>query len=281
MDNNYTLVSDAIPPKQKLIKNQVALLEKSTKKFGDIPKIFGAFKDKIGIEVEVENCTKAPEDSIYWVTVPDGSLKNMGAEFVSCPIGGHNIDYALHELKTFLQKEQIDWSHRTSIHVHVGIGELSVRQLQAFLCTYATLEKLFFSFVADHRRGNPYCYYLTDTNPDHIAFGDASLKYCALNVGNSVAQFNTVEFRHMQGTEDFRLIRRWLMLIIKLVRFIKREDANKVIARILNLNSDSTYYEFVKDIYDTSFRFFIGMDFQKEMEEGVLWAKAFLVRDEL
>lgn len=275
MSNQYTLIAEAMPPRTKIVKNQVALLEKSTKKFGDIPKIFGAFKDKIGIEVEAENINKLPDESIYWNCVPDGSLKKAGNEYVSCPIGGHNIDYALHELKSFLVKNNVEWSHRTSIHVHAGVGDLTVGQIKALVSAYAVLEKLFFNQVEEHRRGNPYCYYLTDTNPRNVEYGDEHQKYCAFNFGNCLREFNTVEFRHMQGTGDFRQIRRWLMMIVKLIKFIRSNKPEKVIATILALNSTSEYHSFVKEVFGTSLRFFVGLDFQKEMEEGVLWAKMY------
>jgi hypothetical protein len=282
MASGFDLVAQVLPPKVKVVKNQVGLLEKSTKKFGDIPKIFGAFKDKIGIEVEIENFLKEmPENSIYWVATPDGSLKKHGIELVSCPIGGHNIDYALHELREIIKNVDVEWSHRTSVHVHAGVGDLTMDQLDALVCCYAALEKLFFMFVEDHRRGNPYCYYLTDLSPEFINFGDANLKYCAFNAGNSLSTFNTVEFRHMQGTADFRLLRRWITLIVKLLKFIRDNDGKKVIERVQALNSTSEYQIFVKDIYKTSFKFFFGVDFQTQMEEGVLWAKTYINSGEL
>lgn len=276
--HDHQLISRVLPAKFNLARNQSLTLEKAEKLFGDIPKFFGNYKNTIGIEVEVENCDIEPKDWLYWGVKPDGSLKVKGAEFVSSPVGGYNIDYALHELrKTFDKQKDLLWSHRTSVHVHVDSRGFKIIDLVALVATYAVFEKLFFSMVAEHRRGNPYCYYLTDINPEDTSLGNPETKYCALNVGNCLLEYNTIEFRHMQGTQDFKALRRWIQLVVKLHHYIKTNDSEEILLKVTQLNSSSLYVEFLNEVFNTSAKHFIGYDFQKQMEEGVLWAKMYLL----
>lgn len=274
---DYKLISEVLPPAKNVGNNQLVLLEKAEKKWGEIKKLFGAYKNHtIGIEIEVENSPPA-KPMLFWEAKQDGSLKVHGMEFVSVPVAGHNIDYALYEIRELLEHHPCLWSHRTSIHVHAGLQNMTMSELYALIASYAALEKLFFLQVDQVRRGNPYCYYLTDTNPNNLTLGKQSMKYCALNVGNSLAEYNTAEFRHMNGTSDFRLIRRWVQLIVKLLHYVKTKEAKTVIERVKSLNTCSEYAAFVNEVFNSSSKHFINIDFQKEMEEGVLWAKMYLL----
>jgi hypothetical protein len=101
------------------------------------------------------------------------------------------------------------------------------------------------------------------------------MKYCALNAGNCLVQYNTVEFRHLQGTDDFRQIRRWIQLITKLHIYITTNKPEEVVERVTKLNTTSEYSAFVKDVFKTSSGLFNGYDLKAMMEEGVLWSKVY------
>lgn len=262
--------------REKAVKfpNFAELIDKVKGKY-NIQTFFGGFSNPIGIEVEVENIPFPTEDYRFWTYTKDGSLKISGVEFISMPLAGRCIDYALAEFKDILSNRNCLWSHRTSIHVHNNVDNLTVGQLHAFVSTYAVLEELFFSLVADHRKGNPYCYHLTDTNPRRVELGMYEAKYCAFNVGNCLREHNTVEFRHMQGTQDFKQIRRWIQLIVKLHYYISKNDPDEVVKRIFNLNTVSDYGAFVHDVFKSSAVLFRSLDLQRLMEEGVAWAKVY------
>jgi hypothetical protein len=268
------LVNRLWPAENPLQRNSLLpFLEKAKKKW-DIQTYFGIIKNPIGVEVEVEKAP-APKNYTFWQVTEDGSLKDKGMEYVSIPVYGKCIDYALHELSETLTKHNCSWSHRTSIHVHNNVSALTFAQLRAFVGVYAALEELFFSFVREERRGNPYCYHITDLHPTSVDFGNHDMKYCALNVGNCLVQYNTVEFRHLQGTDDFRQIRRWIQLITKLHIYITTNKPEEVVERVTKLNTTSEYSAFVKDVFKTSAVLFNGYDLKAMMEEGVLWSKVY------
>lgn len=272
--SNLRLVKNEFPVPDPVQVNQVALLEKAKKKFGEIPTFFGAYKNPIGIEIEVENRGNI-HDYLYWNADDDGSLKHRGVEFISKPISGHNIDYALHERKLIF-KEHHDWlwSHRCSIHVHSYVGNMSMHRLYLLVALYAIYEPVFFSLVDPLRKANPYCYPIQEVNPDHYGVGDTSGKYCALNVGTGIRQYNTIEFRHMHGTDDEKTIRRWIQLIVKLVKYSGTKNLEN---EILNLNTVSNYDQLTYKIFGGNANLFRNYDLKKFLENGVLWSKIYLL----
>lgn len=257
--------------------DQVEYLIKGQKKFPDIATYFKGYTTPLGIEVEVENIRNPFPKMIYWNPTEDGSLKINGVELVSCPLAGHNIDYALAELNKALANEECLWSHRTSIHVHIYVGDFSVEKLKLFTAMYAVLESLFFSQVDEVRRGNPFCYHIRDLEPANVRIGNAELKYCAFNLGTGINNYNTVEFRHMNGTGDVVQIRRWIQLIVKLHRFVQETNNKDIYKLISELNTTSQYMELVRQVFGKTSILFMTRDLKKDMEEGVLWAKVFLL----
>lgn len=192
----------------------------SAEKLESFPKIrtfFTNYRNPIGIEVEVENIKDSNHKWKLWNSSQDSSLKIDGMEFVSLPISGQQVDYALYELELHFskQKKSLIWSHRTSIHIHQNMSTLSCEQLLAYIMAYGLFEDLFFSLCAPLREGNPYCYRATEIDTDRFMKVHTGSKYCALNLA-PLQTFCTIEWRHMHGNQDFRLIRRWIQLIMKM-----------------------------------------------------------------
>jgi len=269
---NSDLVSTVFDKLAPSIDTQRELLARGGNLFPDISKFFSNQRTLIGIEVEVEGAIQPA--LVFWNTTEDGSLRNDGFELVSLPVMGRNIDYALAELGEWFSKEKHSWSHRCSIHVHVNAQMLSVEQVKLLLASYACIENLFFSLVSAERRGNPYCYPITDLNPSSINLGDHGLKYCAINVGNSLVDLGTIEFRHMDGNDNLIRIRRWIQLITKLHTFVK--NGTDIKSMIESLDSESSYWGFVKAILKGSHVVYSTMDIVEEMINGVMWAKVYL-----
>ena len=73
-----------------------------------------------GIEVEVENVnaseTQAPSHS--WRVEHDGSLRNMGIEYISLPTKPEHIESAITYLFDDILPTTAHFSPRTSIHIH-------------------------------------------------------------------------------------------------------------------------------------------------------------------
>lgn len=239
---------------------------------------FGLYRNPIGLECEVENY-EGIDIPLYGFSIDkDGSLKNKGAEFISFPVGGKNIDAMLHHLNQAIHSRgDIDFSHRTSVHVHLNVQQLTMRQLVLLIATYACVERLFFSRTKRERHGNSFCYPLTDTSPEDkrlVAAPNPSTKYCALNV-YPVASLGTVEFRHLHGTADVEELTRWVQMIQKLYEFVLRSEVS-IKDRIFALNTNSEYSAFVNDIFAPIGFLFSNVEYQDMMEYEVSWAKHFL-----
>src|SRR3990167_2684205 len=97
-------------------------------------------KTHVGIEVEVENVSYINPNIplCFWQITEDGSLRNHGKEFKTFPIPLQHAHVALEQLFQGLNPD-IDFSHRTSIHVHMDIRGLTMSQLLGLLLTYTVL----------------------------------------------------------------------------------------------------------------------------------------------
>lgn len=254
---------------------------KAIDKYGPIQTYLAAFSNPIGMEIELEGYDVhhdqawAQLDPLFWRQVEDGSLRNHGRELVSIPVAGKCIDYAIHEYEQWVKKNPVSWSVRTSIHVHCNVNTFTFDQLYYLTTLYAIYENLFFSLAHPNRKGNPFCFPLTSTSPDVAHHITANNKYCAYNTGPIERQL-TVEFRHMHGTDDCRLIRRWAQLICKLYRHAERTYNPKWRQDLLKVFENASYFELAKRMFGASIILFEGMDFVTQCSEPAEWATCFM-----
>jgi hypothetical protein len=244
-------------------------------KFPEIRTFFTNYRNPIGIEVEVENCPH-PEQSkkmfALWKSHSDGSLKIKGMEFISLPVSGRQVDYALHEMETFLQgKKNLLWSHRTSIHVHQNMSTMYVEQLRAYLMVYGLFEDLFYSMCAPHREGNPYCYRATETDPGQYMTLRESNKYCGLNLYPLKTQC-TVEWRQMHGNDDFRLIRRWVQVIMKLHAWANSIPSTRITPYVVSMIHEQQFTALAKRIFGASVALWNEEQIIRSGRRNALWA---------
>jgi hypothetical protein len=235
--------------------------------------LFSPYKIPIGIEVEVENSGRAElRSGNYWEIKEDGSLRNNGAELVSCPVSGFNIDAALLELERFFAAmPKREWSIRTSIHVHVNVSDFSTEKLHRLVAMYAALEDVFFGYVAPERRGNPYCYPLCSLKVYNIVEINANMKYCAFNLAPIETQLS-VEFRHLHGTDNMLTIKRWIMLILRLFTFINKNEA-KVQETIENLLYKENRTSIIYNVFGAAVTLPSSME---ETKRNCVWALFYL-----
>ena len=97
----------------------------------------------IGVEVEIENVISVGSISQkLWHSVEDGSLRNGGIEFKTPGvIRVKYIEYALRNLFQNLNPD-IDFSIRTSIHVHQDVRGMTLKQFLCLILTYLTVENI-------------------------------------------------------------------------------------------------------------------------------------------
>lgn len=216
--------------------NPLNYLDKAVLKYGEIPTFFSKYKNPVGVELEIENVPVSfrrlvNDTSIYWKHVEDNSLKHAGAEFISCPINGQNIDYAIHEFANLSNTQAFQYSVRTSTHVHVNVSFMNWDEFVCLILLSAYLEPLLYSLCKEERKGNPYCYPISSLPPlDVFAMGE-DLKYCGINTA-PVRRLLTVEYRQLHGTNDWRLIRRWIQVLCKIYYFAKYTPSKEIIAQM-------------------------------------------------
>lgn len=184
--------------------------------------------DVYGIEMELEQLYELINFPKHCQNVTeDHSLRNNGMEFISKPV---SLEDAVEFFVDTLTTEEVKWSDKTkrctergSVHVHVNVKHFSIAQLRKFLRFYCILEPEFFAFVHESRRNNIYCVPLAATQmPKYIQrlptlgnIVESWHKYTALNV-KCLSELGTVEFRHLEATENECTFRQWLGFIHQL-----------------------------------------------------------------
>lgn len=249
--------------------------EKVDGKYEDLKTFFSNYRNPIGVEIEVEGfkLVRPPTGLLFWNCIEDGSLKVYGREYVSVPISGRLIDYAIKEIADAFTpiKEHLLWSHRTSIHVHVNMSTMKMNHLTALVALYGLFERVFFSMVHPIREANPYCYAATSVDPHDFLSVCEDTKYCAFNLA-PLQRFCTVEFRHMHGTDDWRTIRRWIQLIVKLHAFVERLPSENAVSFVKNEIQRGDFQGLFKQIFGASSGLFSEDVIRKSAEKGALWS---------
>ena len=245
------------------------------------PYPFEDHKSLIGIEVEVENVLKVDPNVLLavWQMVPDHSLRNNGQEFKTLPIP---LGYAQHALDLLFKglNPDVDFSVRTSIHVHQDVRGLELGELLTLLFTYICFEPLLFKFAGNSRKTSIYCVPLGQTTlfdqfTEKKRFANALKavntwwpKYSALNL-QPVASFGTVEYRHLPGTNNIGKILIWLDLLSRIKVWAYKNSLDSVMARISDLNTNSQYASLLNDVFGSAAQFLDDSDLLHDMESGV------------
>lgn len=278
------LFPDASKPMD--LKEAESFVCEARKLFGEVDTYFGlpVYRNPVGIEVELENWGLLKRPPLYWNITEDASLKDGGAELVSIPLRGRNIDYALHELHLMGEHSKWKFSHRTSVHVHCNVSTYTKFQLRALMAIYACMEEMYFDFVDDFRKGNTFCYRLVGTPAEMVFYtqdkeGCECTKYCAFNI-QPVRRQLTVEFRHLEGTQDLKKLRRWIQLCSKLVGYVEGMDPKECTNVVTTEIMKGGMVNLIKKILgDTGDAIFTDRQLARSVNNGELWAMALLTRD--
>ena len=253
----------------------------------------------IGIEVEVERVTQTygitphPALAALWNNVEDGSLRNNGREFVSIPIRGKSVPYALEILTRFLNTDERcighEFSERTSVHVHMNVQDFTIPELMSFIYTYLVVEPLLYDFVGQDRKQSIFCIPITQssltyqlkTAIKYLNEGKVEsclhslvdwMKYTGFNLV-PIRNYGTIEFRHMYGTLDEAKLINWINLILSIKKFALRNPTKELIERIFMMNTNSEYSYFVHDVFGELSRELNTIDLQDSIEPCVVFLK--------
>jgi hypothetical protein len=118
---------------------------------------------------------------------------------------------------------KLDDSNRTSVHVHLNVGEWHIPRLAAFVALYYIVEDVLTHWCGDHRVGNLFCLRAKDASAlvtrvrnflkseDSSCF-DGGMHYSGLNL-LALQKHGSIEVRTMRGTQDPVLIKTWVALL--------------------------------------------------------------------
>lgn len=211
-------------------------------------------KTKLGLEFEWEDTgrfhnmtatlgkvSNVHEFNRYFSQHSDGSLRNAGTEFVfNGPMCGTRVLKALDLMDDMARACAFAASYRTSLHVHMDVGELSIPEdLDSIVILYCIFEYLIYKFIGNNRESSNYCipWYM---NPQHFQVykkilkgygnsGDETLvatlknskpyKYSGLNMF-SLGDFGTLEFRHAPVNMQKAKILTWLNILLRMKKWV-------------------------------------------------------------
>lgn len=189
------------------------------------PLVTGVF----GIEVEVEGRNLPELDNKFWSTHQDGSLRGESFEYVTKgAVKVEEVKQAVSHLNACFKKRgsELSLSFRTSVHVHMNVGEMELDKILSIIYLYYLFEEPLVQFCGQERIGNRFCLRLRDSeeivNNIRYAFRDGginirrldqnAMKYAALNLV-PMRTYGSIEFRSMRGTVDTDTIVTWTTLL--------------------------------------------------------------------
>ncbi len=211
-----------------------------------ISKLVGSntnYVDHIGVEIEAEH-GRRPDDvpqelTKYWRAEADGSLRKNGVEYVMRE--PRKADVAKRVVKLLgkqLDKFEVLNTGRAGIHVHVNVGDLTVRELTNFVTLFHVVEPLAVNWCGEYRRGNLFCLRLKDAEFIVDKFTEAletedlrklhtdDIRYASINL-KAVPQYGSVEFRCMRSDGNWNDICTFIDFVLRL-KTLAREIDNPV-----------------------------------------------------
>lgn len=197
-------------------------------------------KGDVGIEIEVEGRNLTDAVDARWVATVDGSLRGENREYVlkkPLPVGA--VKEALEVLEQNLKDagSKLDFSFRTSVHVHINCQDLTFNQYLNMLYAYFLLEEPFMTYCGKERKGNRFCLRLQDaegmleTYNMLFRVGERGIReiphdhvrYSAMNI-EATPKYGSLEFRGMRGNLDVDNINTWVDALVRLREFAKSVD---------------------------------------------------------
>ena len=196
-----------------------------------------------GVEIECEGEALGVPNPDVWSTVDDGSLRGIfphgRAEWVFAkPLSLHQSIKEVHQLRVFQDQAgaKLDFSFRTSVHVHMNVQRLTFDQYLNTVYTYLLLENVLVRYCGNERIGNRFCLRtqdaegMSDILSQLFKQGPAVLKgitnenakYASINLAATCA-YGSLEFRAMQGNLEAPYISTWLRALYNLRDFAMKQ----------------------------------------------------------
>ena len=194
-----------------------------------IREIFGLTKVEgdVGLEFEVEG-RDLPEAVTGFKTTYDDSLRGESYEYVTDgPVDRDQVALTLMHLESAIHDlgSEVHKSYRTSTHVHINVQELTMAQVFNMVTLYLMFEEYLVKFCGKDREGNLFCLRMTDAEGlipmvcMHAASGNwqslvnSDIRYAAINLC-ALGKFGSLEFRSLEGTDDWNKVKDWVKLLL-------------------------------------------------------------------
>ena len=181
-----------------------------------------------GIEYEIE-AIKSMGDIVgnNFSCIKDGSLRHNGIEFITRPSFLDETLVLFHILHNNIcfNEDYDPFSERTSIHVHVNCLNLHKYTLLNLIKLYIITEPLWMKFFSEDRQNSIFCVPISSTILQSKLNGGLYTlikhwhKYTAFNIV-PLQKYGTIEFRHMEGHNDFNRFKCWLSAIRNLFKWM-------------------------------------------------------------
>ena len=238
----------------------------------------------VGIEIECEGDNLVEVNNAFWKTVDDGSLRggypNQRAEFVlKKPIPIKNVNAALTQLVKAQENAKLNFSFRTSVHVHVNIQGLTEPQLINMIYTYMLLEEAMMNYCGRDRKGNRFCLRLADAEGilDAITYlithgikefmynyHEDQVRYSGLNLA-AITKYGSLEFRGMRGNLDLNVLNTWCNALVNIRNYAMNVEKPR---DIYDDFIEGTPTEFLHRVLKDYAAPFISPKIDKEMQKS-------------
>jgi hypothetical protein len=232
--------------------------------------------DYIGVEIEVERPPRSILTSLFWKSVPEGSLRN-GAEFKTYPLRPIYLPYAMDYMDGYMKTGKPDFSERTSVHVHVDFRHQTLLDLVKLMMVYLAFERYLYLYAGPDRFKSNFCVPMSLMNVGLLSevhqavegnklnfhflmdnlMGMMPGKYSGFNIKSLNVPQNdgvhessgTIEFRHMSGTADPSRIVEWVSILLRMKSYAIENDYHTIKNEINALNTTSEYHKFAEAVF--------------------------------
>lgn len=223
-----------------------------------------AYQGDIGIEIECEGIC-ATFDNQIWKSVNEPSLRS-GVEYVTRrPVEFKGLSKALTNWKNNTKNSKFKNSIRTSIHVHINVSDLTVKQMYNILGAYWFLENVLVQVNGHERVGNLHCLRIKDADDLFFSvlnsvrsrnylqnFDQQSCKYAAVNLFSPV-NLGSLEFRFLKRYEDIKEIQLWCENLYYLCHNAKNYEPDEIVSWIDELTTE----EFLERFFSKEFVYYL------------------------
>lgn len=177
-------------------------------------------KEFFGFELEVEGENLPVEVNGFRVK-QDGSLRGENQEYIFAkPASLEKAKKLLSTLEESFKKgeSQLNFSFRTSAHVHLNVMHLTWPEINKILYMLFLFENALVHYCGPTRKGNRFCLRMQDAYSKVNEFErlvshyeinrQDSVKYSAINLG-TIRIYGSIEIRCMRGTIDQAVLEPW------------------------------------------------------------------------